>query len=610
MISTARKLLTFLDSRSRIHVALLLLPMLAVALLEMASIGLILPVVQILLLGETDGIATKVLLAVLPEVPADRLPVWVAGTFAVFFVTKNILLLGLIYVVNRVVYVKMALFSTRMYALYLSQPLVFHYQRNSAEILRNLISGCALAYEALRHVLLMMLDGLLLVSVFFLLVIVEPEMTLAVTIVLVIVGLTFYRISSPVFQFWGERMMTIETSLIKWINQSLASIRDVKLQHLYDYMSLVYSRFAYMWTLFGARSATAMHIPRFVIETVVVIGFLAAVLGLLATKETPSDVIAILGLYGMAALRLMPSLNRILTSAAELKERTAFINELYSDLVTGTENSDREAPKAGGQAFDYSREIRLENITYTYPDAVHHAVHDIGVAIEKGQSVGFVGPSGAGKTTLVDVILGLLRPQSGTLLIDGVNALANLPAWQRRIGYVPQQVSLIDDTFSRNIAFGVPDTEIDEDRVREVVRLARLEDTVARLPDKLSTVLGEGGVRLSGGQRQRVSIARALYRDPDVLVFDEATSSLDTETEREITEAIETLAGDRTILIIAHRLSTVRNCDKLVFMKEGRVAAVGRFDELVQDNVEFRRLAQASDIDSGRQEMPATKVDK
>jgi ATP-binding cassette subfamily C protein len=243
------------------------------------------------------------------------------------------------------------------------------------------------------------------------------------------------------------------------------------------------------------------------------------------------------------------------------------------------------------------------------PAHVHHAFRGIDVAISKGQSVGFVGPSGAGKSTLVDIVLGLLRPQSGRLLIDGDDAFTNLPSWQGRIGFVPQQVGLIDDTMQRNVAFGLEDEDIDEERMNEVVRLVRLDDVISQLPHGLSTVLGESGVRLSGGQRQRVSIARALYRDPDVLVFDEATSALDTETEREIGAAIESLAGERTILIIAHRLSTVRNCDKLVFMKEGRIAAVGRFDDLVRDNAEFRRLAQAGDIDTGSPEVLASAVD-
>ena len=220
--------------------------------------------------------------------------------------------------------------------------------------------------------------------------------------------------------------------------------------------------------------------------------------------------------------------------------------------------------------------------------------------------MGIVGPSGAGKTTLVDITLGLLRPQSGRVLIDGRDAFANIAAWQRRIGFVPQNVQLIDDSLRRNIAFGLEDNIIDEARIEEVVRLARLDDVVAQLPDGLGTVIGEDGARLSGGQQQRVAIARVLYREPDVLVFDEATSALDNESEREIAKVIENLAGKKTVLIIAHRLSSVRNCDKLVFMKTGRVAAIGSFDELFSSNSEFRHLVELGNLGTESEESTRT----
>ncbi len=594
MIHIARKLIGFLDAPSRLHMALLLVPMLITAVLEMVSIGLILPVIQVLLLDQTDSTATRLLLVVLPTVEAEDLATWVAGSFAVFFIVKNLLLLALIYAVNRVVYLKTARFSARMFELYLGRPLVFHFRRNSAEILRDLVTGCSQAFEALRHALLMTLDAMLMVAALALLLLVEPLTTLAAAAVLFAVGLIFYRSTSHVFHRWGELMMVLEGRLIQWINQSLATIRDVKLLHLYGPMTERFAEVAEQRSFYGARSTTTMHIPRLVVETIVVIGFLAVVLALLAVKQSPDEVVATLGLYGMAALRLMPSLNRILTSAAELKERTAYVDGLHADLVEGMVDSDRGAGAGSPLPLEFHRDILLEDIVYAYPDAVHHALHGITVAIGRGQSVGFVGPSGAGKTTLVDIVLGLLRPKSGRLLVDGVDAFTSLEAWQRRIGYVPQQVSLIDDTLRRNIAFGVEDAEVDEERLSQVLRLARIDDVTAGLANGLFTMLGEGGTRLSGGQRQRVAIARALYRDPDVLVFDEATSALDSETEREITTAIETLSGERTVLIIAHRLSTVRNCDKLVFLKEGRVVASGTFGELVASNAEFRRLVEAA----------------
>jgi ATP-binding cassette, subfamily B, bacterial PglK len=595
MLDTIRKLISFLDSRARNRMAILFAPMLAMAVIEMASIGLILPVIHIALLRQTDGPLTKALLAYLPEMPAGELVVWVCGIFGALFVIKNLLLLVLIYAVNRVVYVENARFTARLYESYIARPLIFHLRRNSADILRNLNTGCGLAFEALRQALMIILDGLLMLAAFGLLLLVEPVMTMVITLALLAVGSAFHKLSSPVFYYWGARLMTIEGHLIRWIHQSLATIRDVKLAHAYDRFGRRFLGFAGQRAVFAARSGTAMHIPRLLIETIVVVGFLGVVLVLLAIKQTPGEVVAVLGVYGMAALRLMPSLNRVLTSAASLRERTAYVDELHRDLMEGYTDSERAPVNAEAGKEGFEREIRLLDISYSYPDATHHAVREVSVTIAKGESVGFVGASGAGKTTIVDIVLGLLRPDSGRLLIDGIDTFDNLPAWQRRVGYVPQEAELIDDTLRRNIAFAIDDKDIDEEKLGNIVTLARLDGVVTRLPDGLSSVLGEGGARLSGGERQRVAIARALYRDPQVLVFDEATSSLDAETERGISEAIESLAGERTVLIIAHRLSTVRNCDKLVFMKEGRIVDAAPYDDLVRRQPEFRRLAQSPD---------------
>ena len=582
--------------------------MLTIAVLEMASIGLILPFIQVLLLGETDGRFTRILIAVLPDVPDDRFALWVAGSFGAFFVAKNALLLAIIYVINRVIYFKSARFMGRMFGLYMGRPLTFHFRHNSAEILRNLLSGCGHSFEALRLTLLMVLDGLLMAAAALLLLLVEPVVTSVVAAAFILLGVGYYRVSAPLFQRWGERELVIEGEMIKWIKQALSSIRDVKLLNAYGFLDGKVGQLADGRASVISRSTTALNVPRLMIETVVVIGFLFLVLALLEVRQSSADVVATLGLYGMAALRLMPSLNRLLANATELRHRTAYIDTLYKDLVEGRHDTDRPREHQIECDLPFEREIRIEGLSYLYPDTVHRALHGVDLSIAKGESVGIVGPSGAGKTTLVDITLGLLRAQSGRVLIDGRDAFANTAAWRRRIGFVPQNVQLIDDSLRRNIAFGMEDRIIDDARIEEVVSLARLDDVVAQLPDGLGTVIGEDGARLSGGQQQRVAIARILYRETDVLVFDEATSALDNESEREIAKVIESLAGKKTVLIIAHRLSSVRNCDKLVFMKEGRVAAIGRFDKLARDNADFRRLAQAGDIDIGHPEDPAPTV--
>jgi ATP-binding cassette, subfamily B, bacterial PglK len=235
--------------------------------------------------------------------------------------------------------------------------------------------------------------------------------------------------------------------------------------------------------------------------------------------------------------------------------------------------------------------IESRDVYYNYPNSDEQALNGVSFAIPKGHAVGFVGESGAGKTTVVDLLLGLMEPTSGEILVDGKNIHENLSAWQKNIGYIPQSIYLADETLRSNIAFGLPEKEIDDEKVLQALELAQLKVLVDRLPDGLDTILGENGTRLSGGQRQRVGIARALYHEPEVLVMDEATSALDNLTELEITKAIEALKGDRTVIMIAHRLTTVEKCDLLYLMKNGKITASGTYDELVDTNKEFRRMA-------------------
>ena len=251
----------------------------------------------------------------------------------------------------------------------------------------------------------------------------------------------------------------------------------------------------------------------------------------------------------------------------------------------------------------------LERVRYTYEGSATPALREIDLTIRCGESVGIVGPTGSGKSTLINVILGLLRPSSGRLTVDGRDAFDNLRLWQRKIGFVPQEIYLTDDSLRRNIAFGLEDEEIDERQVKAAIRLAQLEDLVALLPLGLDTVIGERGIRLSGGERQRVAIARALYHEPELLVFDEATSALDNQTERAVSRAIDALQGNKTLILIAHRLSTVRKCGRLIFLCAGRVAGSGTFEQLLQTNREFRELVASYDpADAAATEIPPGRM--
>jgi ATP-binding cassette subfamily C protein len=329
-------------------------------------------------------------------------------------------------------------------------------------------------------------------------------------------------------------------------------------------------------------------LPRLTLETLAVGAILAGVAAVALRDGTATDLLPVLGLFAAAAIRLMPAVARIAAQASNLRFNTAAIEAIETDL--GAIRA--AAPSAPAAApVPLTREIALDRVCYRYPGTAGDTLHDISFVIKRGESVGLVGPSGAGKTTLADVLLGLLVPTAGRMAVDGV--AINGPM---RVAYVPQDVFLLDDTLRRNVALGVLDREIDAARMRAAINGAQLDGVVAQLPGGLDAGVGERGVKLSGGQRQRVGIARALYQDADLLVLDEATSSLDAETESEVAGAITRLHGERTMVIIAHRLTTVKNCDRLLFMADGRIVDSGSFPELLARNTAFRRMVQQMEL--------------
>jgi ATP-binding cassette subfamily C protein len=320
---------------------------------------------------------------------------------------------------------------------------------------------------------------------------------------------------------------------------------------------------------------------------VIILGIMTV--SVVLASSSLGEAMAQLALLLTALMRLLPSLQRIVSQAGNIRGGTAAAEELERDLA------DTLTPHAGETALELPRDwrsISVRNLNFRFTDDGPQTLDGIDFKINRGESIGVVGPSGSGKSTLFKVMLGLLPPSSGEICIDDIRINARMGAWRKRIGFVPQEVELLDDTLSANIALGEEPHQVDADRTWRALRLANLETFVASLPDGVETPMGERGARLSGGQRQRVGIARALYHEPDLLMFDEATSALDNESERELTAAIHSLAGERTLIIIAHRLSTIRNCSRIIFLSAGRVVDIGSYDELVERSPEFRRFAQ------------------
>ena len=596
IVNLTGKLFSLLESRDRRHAILLLIPALLSAVLEMASIGLILPIMGGII-GDGDGSIFAEISAFLPDMESNHKLMVLGGLFVVVILAKNLAILGSFYLINWFVVHKSADFSERLFRIYMDRPYVFHMNSNSATLLRNVSYSVSVSFDGIRVILNIILDLILVLGACSLLVIVAPGATLVIMAIMAVMTLVYYRVTAPRIRAWGGREQAVEGFLIKSVRQAFDNIKIIKLTRSQDYAQSVFHDFADERAQVICKSRTALLVPRLFVETLIVISFLLILFTLLAMEYPLADLLSLFGLLGMVALRLMPSMNRIMSGAADLRHRTAPVEELYSEYTEGSAdlegiNGDAVTP------LPFNQELRFEDVFFRYGLDGAHALEHVSFTIKRGQSIGLVGPSGSGKSTLANILMALIRPSEGQVLVDGADMHANPPSWHGQIGYVPQQIFLLDDTLRRNIAFGLGEMDIDSDRLAETLRLAHLEDVVSGLPDGLETVLGEHGVRLSGGQRQRVGIARALYRNPAVLVFDEATSALDNETEREINNAIDSLSGDKTVIVIAHRLSTVRGCDRIAILKDGRIDGIGTFKTLQDENAEFKRLVQMGSLDA------------
>ena len=593
MISIATKISAFLDPRDRIHTLLLLIPMLGVALLEMASIAMILPLVQVLVGAKGNAPSFLNSLWIFSDIPQEQRLYIIVGLFCCIFVIKNISLFGLIFLINRTIQSKLAKFSQRLFSIYMDRPLLFHLRQNSAGIIRNLHTTAARAFESIRVMMMIFLEFLLALVAIILLLLIEPQITLICAAGLVGYGLLFHRLAGPSFQRWGTKTQVLEEQMIKTISESLGSIRDIKLLNIQHYMHRIFSFQTNALAKYMIRVSTSQHIPRLSVETLIILGFSSVVFGLIVIKGSLEEMVSTIGLFAMASLRLMPSTNRILTGTADLKNRLAAVDLLYSDVIVSHNDNPQTLNSPHKGALTFQNEIRISNVTFAYSKNGEAAIKNISMLIQCGNSIGVVGPSGGGKTTLLDLLLGLLTPQEGSITVDGKDIRTDIGAWQKHLGYVPQTIFLVDETLRCNIAFGVSKDEIDEERISVAVNLSNLTSVIDELEYGLETRLGEAGARLSGGQCQRVAIARALYRDPDVLIFDEATSSLDVETEREVIAAIDRLKGVKTIIIITHKLSTVEGCDTIAFMESGRIVDTGTLASLTLNNTRFQQFSQA-----------------
>ena len=488
--------------------------------------------------------------------------------------------------------------SYRLLKSYLHRPYEYFLTRNSSELGKNILEEVK---EVVNEMLIQVLKGgsKAVVALFIIgfLVFIDPFVAVIVALVLGAAYGAIYIAVKDRLDIYGKKRVTLNSKRYQTVSEAFGGIKEVKLSGKEQAFLDQYRSPSKWYSRFQARYRVLKLAPRYLLEVVAFGGIILIAVYLIAVRDSVQQVIPMLGLYAFAGYRLMPALQSAFTGIASIRFNIAALNAVRDGLKNTPSLSrlrygnNSEGIKSSSVALN--DQLVLNEVSFAYPGAKEPAIKNLSLEIPAHTTVGFVGKTGSGKTTAVDLILGLLRPQQGTISVDGVSLEEeNLRSWQQNIGYVPQHIYLSDDTIAHNIAFGVPEDEIDMNTVRDASRRAHIYDFINdELPNQWNTVVGERGVKLSGGQQQRIGIARALYHNPSVLVFDEATSALDQATEASVMEAIYELEGEHTMIMIAHRLSTVKRADNIVMLERGRKVGEGAYEELYRDHEQFQSMA-------------------
>lgn len=602
MIKTLGMTLDLLTARERRQLWGLLALVVVMALLEMAGVASVTPFLAVL--ANPDLVETQPILRGL----YDRLGFSNVGdflfllgflAFTTLVTAAGVRMFGH-YTLTRFAQLRRHSISTRLLEGYLGQPYEFFLSRHSGTLSKSILSEVDQVVNSVLQPAVMMLGhGVTLISISCLLIVVDPAMALGAGAVLGLSYLLVYGRVRGVLKQSGQRRAEANTARFEATSEALGGIKDIKLLGRERAYVERFSASSEMFAREIAKSSALSDVPRYAIEAIAFGGILLISILLLLRNggeagEALDNVLPLLGLFAFAGYRMMPAIQALYRGITQIGFGAAAVQALHDDLVRNRSDAHplADAPVA---PLGLRQALRLESVSYRYPGEAVAGIDAITMELPALTTLGVVGGTGAGKTTLIDVILGLLVPQSGEIIADGqVLAKETLPAWRAGIGYVPQEIFLLDASIEANIAMGLAKEERDPKRIREAARMAQIDGFVDTLPDGFATRVGERGVRLSGGQRQRIGIARALYHNPDIIIFDEATSALDNATEAEVMAAIDGLSGQKTVILIAHRLTTVERCDRILVLDSGRVAGLGTYDELAAGNVAFQRIARSA----------------
>ena len=572
-MDTLKKLNKLLDKRSKINAFFLLIMIIIGSIAELLGVAIILPIVNLAMdeqfmqnkwckrLSQITGLQTR-----------EQILLLIIAITIVIYILKNLYLSWMyskLYLFSADVKMQMA---TRLMEAYLQQPYSFFLKSNTPELIRTVSIDTSQLYEAISHCLLILSNGFTAVLLLITLLATNIYMTLLVTVLLGGCALLSLLVIRKKTHYYGERNQELASTLTECLQQAFEGIKEVKIVNSEQFFIDRYKTNYQEQTDILRKFKITTLIPKYIIEVVCIAGIMLYLAINVAYNPDYISIIPQLAVFVAAAYKLLPSVNSINNSANIVIYNKASIDLVYHDIQMANQVDEIEEIYSNNQdELLFKNEIQLQNVSFWYKKNERKILDNVTFAIPKGKSTAFVGPSGGGKTTTADIVLSLLAPKEGEVLIDDVDVKTNIEGWRKKIGYIPQNIYLLDTSIKENIALGVSVDKIDEDRVMEAIKKAQLLEFVESLPYGIDTKVGERGNNISGGQKQRIGIARALYRNPEVLVFDEATSALDVQTEKEVMHAIDALHGEKTIIMIAHRLSTIENCDIVYKIDNGHI---------------------------------------
>ncbi len=562
-----KKINYVLEKRQKIHLCILLVIILGGAFIELLGVSGMMPIVDVAM--NPEGIDDKWYLVKLKNLmgftDASQMLVFLAILLIIVYIVKNIYITVMYHLQYKLVFENQKRLAVKMLDCYMHQNYLFHVSKNVAELQRNVTADVNGFFTAVLNALQLVAESSVCICLIVYLMTVDFATTMMVAVLIIIAGSLFAGIYRKVLVRKGQRNREVNDQVTKWILQAFSGIKEIKVSNKENFFIKNYADNYDQFAVLQRQQSMLKFFPRPLMESLCICGLLLTVIVKVELGNTDiRQFVPILSAFAVAAFRMLPSFNRITGLIGGIMFDLPSLDAVYQDLIEIEElmRRRRKEETISGQV-ELREAVKMEDISFHYPETDKLILDHASLSVKKNQSVALIGASGAGKTTVVDIILGLLEPQGGSVTVDGTDIRREMSSWHQSIGYIPQTIYLMDDTIRANIAFGIPADDIDDGMIEQAMREAQLEQFVHSLPDGADTVIGDRGVKLSGGQRQRIGIARALYGNPQVLILDEATSALDNETEKEVMEAIDSLHGKRTMIVIAHRLSTIRNCDEI-----------------------------------------------